>query len=67
MEYFSNLRECFQLIDGANFKMKLAKCKFLCKSVHYLGDIISGERVAPHPTKLEAIRNFVRPRTLVEL
>jgi len=47
--------------------MKLAKCEFLCRSVHYLGHIISGDGVAPDPAKVEALKNFIRPRTVVEL
>ena len=59
-----NRRDPFVLVAS---KLKLTKCNLLCKSVHYLSQIISGEEVAPNPTSVEAIRNFVRPRTLVEL
>ena len=34
-EHFNNLRQIFKLLDEANLKMKLAKCEFLCRSVHY--------------------------------
>jgi hypothetical protein len=47
--------------------MKLAKCKFLCKTVHYLGHVISDEGVSPDPSKIESILKFARPRTEVEL
>ena len=66
-EHFNNLRQIFRLLDEANLKMKLAKCEFLCKSVHYLGHIISGDGVAPDPAKVETLKNFSRPRTVVEL
>ena len=66
-EHFNNLRQIFRLLDEANLKMKLAKCEFLCKSVHYLGHIISGDGVAPDPAKVETLNNFIRPRTVVEL
>jgi hypothetical protein len=39
----------------------------LCKTVHYLGHVISSEGVAPDPAKIESIVNFLRPNIVVEL
>jgi hypothetical protein len=47
--------------------MQLTKCNFLCKTVHYLGHVISSEGVAPDPAKIESIVNFLRPNIVVEL
>jgi hypothetical protein len=47
--------------------MQLTKCNFLCKTVHYLGHVISAEGVAPDPAKIESIVNFLRPNIVVEL
>lgn len=47
--------------------MKLSKCKFLRRSVQYLGHVISADGVAPDPTKVESISKYVKPNTVVEL
>ncbi|KZR98419.1 Uncharacterized protein APZ42_006173, partial [Daphnia magna] len=57
----------FGLLERANLKLKLSKCKFLQEKVNYLGHIISAEGVAPDPTKIEAIANYKRPCTVREL
>ena len=52
-KHFNNLCQIFKLLDEANLKMKLSKCEFLFRSVHYLGHIISGDGVAPDPAKIK--------------
>jgi hypothetical protein len=66
-EHFNNLRKIFKLLDEANLKMKLSKWECLCRSVHYLGHIISGDGIAPDSAKVESLKNFSRHRTVVEL
>ncbi|KZS02398.1 Uncharacterized protein APZ42_000578, partial [Daphnia magna] len=67
LEHVLHLREIFGLLERANLKRKLSKCKFLQEKVNYLGHIISAEGVAPDPTKIEAITNYKRPCTVREL
>ena len=66
-EHLDNLRRIFGLLEQANLKLKLSKCKFLETSVSYLGHIISASGIAPDPSKIASIANFKRPETVVEL
>jgi hypothetical protein len=66
-EHVENLKTIFDLLEKANFRLKLEKCKFMQSSVDYLGQVISADGVAPNPDKIEAILNFKRPRTVREL
>jgi len=47
----------------ANLKLQPDKCKFLRTEVTYLGHVISKDEVKPDPKKLEAVRQFPRPKT----
>lgn len=66
-EHMKNLRIVFDLLEKANLKLKLSKCKFLQKLVHYLGHIISASGVAPDPAKIECIATYTKPKTVVEM
>lgn len=66
-EHIENLKIIFELLDQANLKLKLSKCKFLESLVHYLGHVISANGIAPDPAKIESIANFKKPKTVVEL
>jgi hypothetical protein len=66
-EHVENLKTIFDLLEKANLRLKLEKCKFMQSSVDYLGHVISADGVAPNPDKIEAILNFKRPRTVREL
>ena len=66
-EHVENLKTIFDLLEKANLRLKLEKCKFMQSSVDYLGHVISADGVAPNPEKIEAILNFKRPRTVREL
>lgn len=46
----------------ANLKLQPDKCEFLKREVIDLGQIIWEDVVKPDPKKLEAVRNFPRPR-----
>ena len=65
--HLKNLKVIFDLLREANLKLKLAKCKFLEESVQYLGHVISAMGTSPDPSKIEAIKNYVPPKTVGEL
>ena len=46
---------------------KKSKCEFFKTQVHYLGHIISHERILMDPSKVEAILNWPHPKNLEEL
>ncbi len=43
--------------------VKVEKCRFGQKEVHYLGHVIGGGRVKPEPEKLRAVREYPTPVT----
>ena len=57
-----NLQMVFGRIRGANLKLKAKKCSLFQLETLYLGHIISGDGVRCDPTKIEAVKNWKRPR-----
>jgi len=47
----------------ANLKLQPGKCEFLKTEIIYLGHVISKDGVKSDPKKLEAVRQFSRPKT----
>ena len=46
-------------------QLNLYKCEFLRKEVSYLGHILKcKEGISPYPRKLEAVKNFPRPKNI---
>ena len=62
-----NLREVLTLLKTAGLKIKLQKCKFMKKSVEFLGHIISGEGISPNPSTIKAIVNYAKPTSVDEV
>lgn len=62
-EHISRLREVFNRLRKANFKVQLNKSEFLRKEVAYLGHIVTPDGVKPNPDKIQAIKNFPLPKT----
>lgn len=58
LEHMVNLRKIFSLLESANLKVQLSKCRFLKKSVQYLSHVISADGVAPDPAKIESLANY---------
>ena len=56
-ESLQRLRMIFERLKEHNLKLSPAKCKFLRRSVKFLGHIVSQEGVASDPDKVEAIVN----------
>ncbi len=65
--HLENLRIIFDLLEKANLKLKLSKCRFLEKLVNYLGHVISAQGIAPDPAKIESIATYKKPETVVGL
>lgn len=64
-ESLQRLEMVFQRLRDHNLKLSPSKCRFLRRSVKFLGHIISKEGVASDPMKVEAIVN-VAERDLME-
>lgn len=66
-EHIDRLREVFNRLREANFKVQLDKTEFLRKEVAYLGHIVTPEGVKPNPDKIRAIKNYPIPKNTKEI
>ena len=60
LKVLDRLHEC-------GLKVSPEKCQFFCKSVKYLGHIVSESGVQTDPEKVSAVHNWIRPRNAKEL
>lgn len=54
-EHEEHLRISLQLSRVNKLYAKYYKCKFLKKEVKFLGQVVSGEGISVHPSKIEAV------------
>jgi hypothetical protein len=66
-EHLIHIRSVFGLLAKDQWKIKLSKCSFAQRFIHYLGHVISGAGVATDPQKVEAIANCPTPKNVKEL
>ena len=66
-EHISNLKQVFRKFKEHNLKIQLDKCEFLCKSVEFLGHVITTDGIKPNPKKIEAIKKFPIPKSPKEI
>lgn len=57
-ESLERLEMVFQHLKAHNLKLSPSKCRFLRRSVKFLGHIVSEEGVTSDPAKIEAIKNL---------
>jgi len=63
----SNLEVVLSRLRNANLKLKPSKCKLFQQSVEFLGHIVSSKGVSCDPKKIEAVKNWPRPKTVKEV
>lgn len=63
-DHVRRMRLVFDRVREANFKLNVAKCTFAVPEVVYLGHVVKKNGVAPDPSKITAIKDFPRPRTV---
>jgi hypothetical protein len=66
-EHEYHLRMVLQVLRESQLYAKLSKCSFYQKQVHYLGHIISKDLIALDPEKIEAIREWLAPKNVIEV
>jgi hypothetical protein len=57
----------FELLAKDQWKIKLSKCTFAQREIHYLGHIISEKGVGTDPSKVSAISSWPTPVNVKEL
>lgn len=62
-----HLRTVLRRLQSAGITINAAKCTFEAENVEYLGYLVSKEGIKPLPKKTEAIVNYPRPKTIIDL
>ena len=65
-EHLANLIKVLDTLRRKGLKLKLEKCHFFQKEVTFLGHIVSAEGIRPCVDKIDAVKNFPRPKTCKE-
>ena len=66
-DHKEHLRTSLQLLRNNHLYAKLSKCDFLLEHITFLGHIISKEGLSVDPSKIEAIVNWKRPSSVIEI
>ena len=66
-EHVKNVNTVLDCLDDYGLRLQLSKCKFMQKSVTYMGCIISAEGISPTDEKVEAIKHLPRPENSTQL
>ena len=63
--HLESLEAVFQKLEKAGLKLKSSKCELFQRQLAYLGHVISAKRVATNEGKIEAIKNWLTPSTIM--
>jgi hypothetical protein len=66
-EHAEMLRDIFERLERANFKIQLEKCVFARDTVEYLGHICTPLGIRPDPKKVRAIQEYPVPKTVRDI
>ena len=55
------------MLREKNLYAKFSKCEFWLDSVSFLGHVVSKDEVMVDPSKIEAVKNWVRPTNVTEV
>ena len=66
-EHAKHLRLILRTLRNAQLFAKFGKCEFWLGKVGFLGHIVSAEGVSVDPQKVEAVSNWKRPTTVLEI
>jgi len=63
-EHTRKLRNIFERLDQANFKIQPDECAFATDTVDYLGHICTPQGIKPDPKKVQAVVEYPIPKTV---
>ena len=66
-EHKTHLKAVFQRLADHGLIVNQKKCVFGAEEVKFLGYLITKDGISPLPEKVEAIKNFSKPKTVMEL
>jgi len=62
-----HLSQVFQVLRQQKLYVKLEKCELLTLQVIFLGYVVSGEGIQVHESKVEAIKSWPTPTSIMEV
>lgn len=65
--HITHVRKVFEILRQHRLLVKWKKCVFGHQELKYLGHIITPERVKVDQGKIQAMLNWLRPTTIIEL
>ncbi|GJW27575.1 putative reverse transcriptase domain-containing protein [Tanacetum coccineum] len=66
-EHVEHLRLVLELLKKEKLYAKFSKCEFWLREVQFLGHVINGNGIHVDPSKIEAVKNWKAPRTLIKV
>ncbi|UYV84941.1 hypothetical protein LAZ67_X004064, partial [Cordylochernes scorpioides] len=66
-EHILRLEMVLNCLSKAGLTLNLEKCHFGSRRMKVLGHLIDGDGIYPDPDKVEAVRNFLRPKNVSEV
>ena len=64
-EYEKHLRLVLQTLREHQLYGKFSKCEFWLQEVRFLGHVVSKDRIAVDPSKVEAVLDWQAPTTVM--
>jgi RNase H-like domain found in reverse transcriptase/Reverse transcriptase (RNA-dependent DNA polymerase)/Integrase zinc binding domain/Integrase core domain len=65
--HVNSIDKVFKRLNDVNLTIRLEKCTFAASEVNYLGHVISSRGLFPDPKKVEAIKNYLVPKSATEV
>ena len=65
--HLNNLREIFTRFRDNDVTLNFEKSKFFQEKIKFLGHIFTKDGIKPDPEKINAIKNFPRPRNVRQM
>ena len=66
-DHIVRIKEVFECLREAGFKMPAEKCDFMRMETKYLGRVVSAEGIKPDPEAVTKIHEWLPPRNKEEL
>ena len=66
-EHIKNLEEVLKRISAAGLKLSVKKCALFQKEVKYLGHRVTADGISTDEDKIQAVKDWPRPKNLHEL
>ena len=66
-EHLTHIRQVLDILRAQKFYAKLHKCHFNETSIKYLGHIISADGIRVNPEKIQAVKDWPRPKDVRQI